>query len=340
MKLTKLSFILAVLCLAVFGQTNVMTPTTLSSAVALQDSVINVTSASGFVAPGYGTAGSLLLIDNEVMAVQSISSTAITVSRGVGGPGVAASSKAAHVSGAYVWYGAPNLFLSKDMSGGCITAKLFVHPVINLKTGVIWGCYGSDGAGAVTGQWKVMLDPNKGDTAPFGRIAGLNRYSNILNGGTAWASVGTTLSVTPTVTYVASIDLPVGKLVTGVSYLAGTTNSGTPHATVALFGPNGGKPIAYSATQAVTATASIWEDVAFTKVMGATGTTGWLPPGRYFVGLQTDASTSHITTINTGSQPVDLVTTSITGGTYGTINVSLTAPTTYTTAVGPVVALY
>jgi hypothetical protein len=34
-------------------------------------------------------------------------------------------------------------------------------------------------------------------------------------------------------------------------------------------------------------------------------------------------------------------TTSIAGGTYGTISsVALTAPTTFTTAVGPIVALY
>jgi hypothetical protein len=326
MKKTTLSVFLAVLlAFAAFGQVNTITPTTLSAAVGYSDTVITVASASSFSAPTNGGPGSYVLIDSEIMSVQSISSTSITVTRGVGGI------RSGHVTSTTTWAAAPNLFYSSNPAGTCITAQLFVYPYINSRTGEVWACYGSDRTGTKTGEWRLMLN---GYSTPFGATAGLDRYANIAFGGVAWSGVGTTLSPTTTVTYVASIDLPVGKLVTGVSYLAGTTNSGTPHATVALYGPNGGTPLAYSATTAVTATASIWEDVPFTSTI-------WLPPGRYFIGIQADASTTHITTLNTGLQPINLVTTSITGGTYGTIaNVALTAPTTFTTAVGPIAALY
>lgn len=329
MKKLTLSLILAVLCaVTAFGQQNNVYQTTASSAIGINDSVINLTAVTSLVAPAAAVDGHYILIDQEWMKVQSISSTAVSVTRAVAGI------RGGHPSGAIAWYGPANWFVQSDQSGSCVTAKLFVHPRINVKNGKVYACYGSDRTGTKTGMWEVMLNPESGDALSFGAAAGLNRVTNIPVGGVAWSGLGTTLSPTTTVTYVASINLPKGKLVTGVSYLAGTTNSGTPHATVAIYGPNGGLPLAYSATTAVTATASIWEDVAFTGTI-------WLPPGRYFVGVQADASTSHITTLNNGIQPVDLATTSITGGTYGTISsVALTAPTTFTTAVGPIVALY
>lgn len=329
MKKLTLSLILAVLCaVTAFGQQNNVYQTTASSAIGINDSVINLTAVTSLVAPAAAVDGHYILIDQEWMKVQSISSTAVSVTRAVAGI------RGGHPSGAIAWYGPANWFVQSDQSGSCVTAKLFVHPRINVKNGKVYACYGSDRTGTKTGMWVTMLDPANGDGIAFGTALGIDRYPNVPIGGVAWSGLGTTLSPTTTVTYVASVTLPKGKLVTGVTFLSGTTYSGTPHATVALYGPNGGLPLAYSATTATTATVSIWQDVPFTGTI-------WLPPGKYFVGLQSDASTSHIVTLNTGLQPIDMETTSITGGTYGTISsVALTAPTTFTTAVGPIVALY
>lgn len=68
-----------------------ITTTTLSTAVAAGpagvDTVINVASATGITAPNFTTGGGLtyLLIDQELMFVTAVSSTFITVQRGIAG---------------------------------------------------------------------------------------------------------------------------------------------------------------------------------------------------------------------------------------------------------------
>ena len=313
------------------GQYVTLSTITLTNAVSATETNWTVSSTTSLTAPSVGYPGTGLFVDGEFLTVDSIINSTQVVVKRHGGSG---SLQVAHLASAIIFYGAQNSFYDTMPLGTCLTNTQPVYPWIDTKSGVIWLCYGSDGASAKTGVWKPAFFTQRGDLAPLGQNSYLGRYANVAFAGTAYSGIGTTLSPTTTVTYVSSVDLPVGKYATGVSYLAGTTNSGTPHATVAVYGPQGGTPLAYSATTAVTATASIWEDVAFTAKV-------WLPPGRYFIGLQTDASNSHITTFNTGYNPISLATTSITGGTYGTIaTVALTAPTTFTTAVGPVAAIY
>jgi hypothetical protein len=319
-----------------FGQYATLSTITLTTAVGATDTNWTVSSTTGLTAPSVGSMGSALYVDGDYLLIDSIpSSTTLVVKR----QARAGSTQVGHLANAVIFYATyPNQFFETMPLGTCQTATMAVSPYIDVKAGDMWTCYGGDGATATspkTGVWRRVGNFKWGDFLPLGANSYLGRFANV-GMGTVWTGLGgsgDTAGVT-TQTWVTSIDVPVGKLITGVSYLAGTTNSGSPHATVALYGPNGGLPIAYSATTVVTATASIWEDVAFTGTI-------WLAPGRYYVGVQTDASTSHVVTLQSGSQPVNVATTVITGGTYGTIkSVSLTAPTTFTTANGPVVALY
>jgi len=121
-----------------FAQYNTVTSTTLSSAVAATDSIINVASATGITADPQTT----LYIDREVMPVVSVSGTAITVRR--------TARATAHISGAVVWVGRPNWFRSTDPSGACTVTTEHVHPWVNTATGSVWYCSG--------GRWNPVGD--------------------------------------------------------------------------------------------------------------------------------------------------------------------------------------
>ena len=148
MKIRKIALYLLAFALApivVHAQT-AMTSTTLSGAVTKSQNTIPVASATGIVAPNPfgGPAqtpglGTVILIDNELMYVESVNGTTITVQRGAGG-----TKQTSHNSGAVVWVGSPNSFLTTDPVGPC-TADLTTNPTIVTTTAYntrtrYWNC--------------------------------------------------------------------------------------------------------------------------------------------------------------------------------------------------------
>lgn len=135
--------------LGAFAQTNTLTQTSLSAAVAATDKVVNVASATGINAPALlaGTVGSQLYVvapgnpRGEVMPVIGVSGTQVTVRRNNGGAGTA------FPSGSMVLVGQPNWFYDYDPSGGCTQSATFVTPWVNTKTGNEWLC------STVTSSW-------------------------------------------------------------------------------------------------------------------------------------------------------------------------------------------
>jgi hypothetical protein len=138
--LKRLSLCAALSAIAAIAQTNALTQTTLSAAALASDRSITVTSATGINAPSQGTIGSELYViapgsqRGEVMLVQAVSSTTITVARGR--DGVAG----AIPNGARVLIGQPNYFRNFNPSGGCTAAATFITPHVNTKTGEEFLC--------------------------------------------------------------------------------------------------------------------------------------------------------------------------------------------------------
>lgn len=171
-KLFAVSLLLAMAALSAFGQLNTMYSTTLSSAVTATDNVINVTSATNMVAPGTGSSsaptGSQLYVvapgnpRGETMFVRSISSTAITVTRGRTGI------RSGFPSGSLVLFGPPTWFKDYDPSGSCTAANTFVTPWVNVLTGAQWLC--STITLSWVPGWQNPLPP--GATAAVASVAG------------------------------------------------------------------------------------------------------------------------------------------------------------------------
>lgn len=146
-----------------------MTSTTLSAAVTANADIITVASATGFNAANMETAtpASLIYIDAELMQVIAVSSTTITVKRGVAGI------NGPHASGAVVWVGAPNEFTAKEKAGYESSTPTDKLPVIDPAKGIFYTNVG--------GYWYSQLSSFKahkemwdlvGDGAPTDGTSG------------------------------------------------------------------------------------------------------------------------------------------------------------------------
>jgi hypothetical protein len=134
------------LATSVQAQTS-LTQTTLSAAISSSARTIPVASVTGI------SAGSVALIDSEIVAVASTGTNSFAVAP----RGAAGTFGAPHVSGAMVLVGPAPAFIAYDPSGACTNGQgLFLYsPVVNTRTGNEWLC------SSVTG--KVI--PGFGNTA-------------------------------------------------------------------------------------------------------------------------------------------------------------------------------
>jgi len=126
------------------------------------------------------------------------------------------------------------------------------------------------------------------------------------------------------------IHVPYTQTWTGIGVLNGTT-VGTDNHLVALYGSNGALLANSAVAGTVSAGASVMQNRAFTAPIT-------LIPGRYFLGVQSNGTTAtlrHLLAAN-GSN----VMTSVTAGVFGTVPSTITAPATFTTAVGVIAQLY
>lgn len=309
----KLSFALSLfvalaLALPAWGAT-VISRTTLSAAISsTSTNTVVVASATGITANV-----TALFIDAEYMTVNSVNGTTLSVTR----QGRATT----HASGALVWLGPPIAFKAAVPpgfpAGSCSRTTELYLPYVNVVDGTISDCLGGVWVNGVTSplqntQFRVW-DENPGYVV----------Y-------TAINTNGTTLGATTM--YCSEVDLPANKLVTGIGILNGTT-VGTDNHLVALYDASGNL-LANSATAgALAAGASVFQNFNFTANYFAVG------PATYFGCMQTNGTTATVRMLTTGQQDT-LLTKGVTGQTFGTVPATFTAPTTFTTAVGPYLYLY
>lgn len=317
------------------GQT-ILTNTTLSTAVtAIGQQTIVVASASGISAPTpntgnvYGVATSeaqsYLYVDRELMQVKGVSGTNITVIRGVGGTASslhAASAFVFVVPAAFIYGGGLGSGLQSPAApaGACTRGNEMYLPRIDFANGVISDCLG--------GQWV------QGDAQQTQRLTGT--INDPPTAGTAYTSLETngTAFDAATSMYCNEIKLPYSKVLTGLKVLMGTIAGGTEKKAVLLYDA-GGNLLANSATagQTMGSTGSVYVSVPFTTPFYAVG------PTRYFGCIQSNGTSDTIRHTITGVND-NYLNAKVTGQTFGTFAATITAPTTFTTAIGPYFQLY
>lgn len=312
----KLTIILGlVLLLSAFGSAQtILTNTTLSTAVADSNiRTLTLTSATGVNAPSVTdfTKATYLYIDKELFDVQAVSGTTITAARGVAG-----TIAAPHASSAFVFVipqYASNLFRIQP-NGSCTRGNELFLPRVDPASGFISDCLG--------GQW-VSSDIRQ---ATYPQPNGLRLPDPGATALTALETAGTAPAAA-TEEYCTELDVPQSMVMTGLGVLNGTTVGTDNH--LVILRDSGGKALANSAVAgALAAVASTYQKFNFLNKYFAVG------PARYFGCVQTNGTTAtirhSITAVND-----NILAGKLTAQVFGTVTASVTAPSTYTTALGP-----
>lgn len=126
--------LLAVVLLASTGYGATLTSTTLSTAVNSTLNQITVASSTSF------TAGSLAYVDKEALDILTVNTTTLVVTVRRGSRGTRATS---HASGATVYVGTADVFVSQDQAGSCTSANYSYLPLINVLNGKLFRCTNS-----------------------------------------------------------------------------------------------------------------------------------------------------------------------------------------------------
>ncbi len=307
--------ILAALSLVVpaSAQTNTLYTTTLASQQLQADHSICLASATNIVLPSNSQGGSMIYVDHEaeqVLDVSTYSNTCFVVMR--------SSAPAQHSSGAKAWFGPQQWFGAIDPLGGinspCTITALYAYPDIVPSTQTIWYC--------VDSQW-VNGVPEQVSNVPYTFFTTLSNPGNLI--------AATSVTDTAGGEYASQIFIPANVTLTGACWLnAGTVGTDKR---LAILWDASGAVVANTATAGVTvAGASQYQCAAWTSTVSVVG------PATYYVGVQTAGTTATFYAYATGGAPTNYG-TSLTTGTFGTVT-AITAPTTFTTAQGPLMMVY
>jgi hypothetical protein len=250
LKTLSLAILLMAFCsVGLFAQAS-LTQTTLAAAVTASNTqYIVVTSATGITAPSLSAGTSTqIYIDTELMDVEAVNGTTLTVRRGAGG-----TRATTHNSAQVVYAGPPNYFSVYPRWGSCTAAKEIVLPVIDVLDQYIFNCVtGTNGVGT----WVVV-------------ISGTTNYPVVQTLSTAYTNATTTFSSVPGMLF------PVHA---GVSYtlrcdLIWQGSATTTGPKYQFTGPGSPTAVASNAISAITAsTYAQVSATAFSTSMPNTGT--------------------------------------------------------------------
>ena len=171
-----------------------------------------------------------------------------------------------------------------------------------------------------------------GSVTPTGGVAAAGGFTtaarNLHTGGIPAQVSGDGTDATPvnTEVYIAEVFVPANVTLTGVSNFNGSVASGNLKVGLAN---SSGAVVATSASTAMVGT-DVYQRVPFTGSYGAVG------PATYYVLLFVDNSTARVNSHTFG----DFGASKQTGQVYATGFTTITPPTTFTTALGPIASLY
>lgn len=169
---------------------------------------------------------------------------------------------------------------------------------------------------------------------PTGGVAAAGGFSNsarLVHSGGAVARVntdGTDTTPADTETYIAEVFVPANVTVTGVSVFLGSATEG--NIKVGLADSTGAVVATSASTDCSGATVDSYFRVAFTGTYAAKG------PATYYVLLLNDSTSNRFNSHTFG----DFGASKKTGEVYATGFTTITPPTTFTTAQGPIASLY
>jgi hypothetical protein len=213
-----------------------------------------------------------------------------------------------------------------------LTNKTLTSPTISGPTlsGTVAGTLTFSGADTFSSTLAITgaTTPTGGVAAAGGFTISPRTFGTCGTNGTTVAATSAFTNQTPVATefYIAEIFVPANVTVTGVAVLNGSAVSGNLKVGLAN---SSGVNVATSASTAASGTTA-YQLVPFTTPYAAVG------PATYFVTTFYDNTTQRATAFTTGS----CATAKATAQVFATGFTTFVAPTTFTTAIGPVANLY
>jgi hypothetical protein len=191
-----------------------------------------------------------------------------------------------------------------------------------------------DGGATLTGALVGTTGTFSGAVAATGGVSPAGGFTlaprGVHSGGITATQVSDGNDTTPSVTetYICEVIIPANMTITGIAFFNGSA-VGTDKLVGILFN-SAGVVVANTALAGTTATGTdAFQLIPLTATYAAKG------PATYYIGLQVNGTTyrfnSHILGVFGASKK--------TGETFGTPT-TITAPTTFTTALGPIASLY
>ena len=178
----------------------------------------------------------------------------------------------------------------------------------------------------VTGPLNASAGVQPVGTAAAGPLS----VANYPMGSVALASIGTNTADVAGQLWVTGVWVPASKTITKINYLSGGTAT-TDNFLVAIYDANGKLLGSSAAAGVLVATANIFQSISLTASTTLSG------PGLYYVAVQGNGTAAGA--IQTLSALYNTVPTTVVSGTFGTVPASITVPTTFTAANGPVIQL-
>ena len=155
--------------------------------------------------------------------------------------------------------------------------------------------------------------------------------SNYPMGSVALASIGTNTADVAGQFWITEVFVPVTKTITKISFLQGGTAT-TDNTLVAIFDTNGKFLTSSALTGVVLSGANTFQQQTLLSSVTLAG------PGVYYVAVQGNGTAAGA--IQTLSALYNNVRTGVLAGVFGTVPTSITPPTTFTAANGPVIQLF
>lgn len=167
------------------------------------------------------------------------------------------------------------------------------------------------------------ITPTGGIVGAAGSVARTVFHSG--DNGATTTTTGTDTTPSTTTTYIAEVYIEGNCTLTGVSFLSGSANAGN----IAVALANSAGVIVASSGSVATAGTAAYQQVPFTGTYAAIG------PAKYFILLQNNNTSNRFRSHILGNFGASTKT----GETFATFT-TVTAPTTFTTNVGPIADTY
>lgn len=288
-RINKLLVLMLAVTASLFAQATTYSTTLANAITSTSSTSVNITSTTNMSAANQGAFQTVLFIDRELIGVQSINGTVLTVQRGVDGTPVSA-----HATTATVWYGPPTWFsqLNRDPVGTCTAAQILNLPRFYENSGNGFTC---PTAGPRANQWTLQYPVPGTVLGSDNTLGGVPTGLKVCHAKYSFATDGGAVS---TITPAVNCTIPINAVIwQAVTVVGATTVGSTGNVSVGLSAGAGGAAALLAATARASLTTGLMFQAPMVQTTASASNTGYVKmsaAGSVTVTIATNALTAGV----------------------------------------------